>query len=281
MPQIPAPDHPGTDAPAEAGGGDARVALDVREVSVRYNGVAGLLALDRLSFRVHEGEWVSIVGPSGCGKSTLLRVVGGLLEPTAGALSVLGGAPEEAQRRKRLGLVFQQPALLPWRSAEENVRLPLDVNRGAGREGMGVPALLDLVGLRAFEAYRPHELSGGMQQRVALARALAIDPPILLMDEPFAALDEITREQMRYELLRIWVAASAQAPKTVLFVTHSVAEAVALSDRVIVMSQRPGRIKATIPIALPRPRSAADERTPASLDYVDQIRAHLREETAP
>ena len=280
MAQIPVPPRSTTEAEAAVATNEARMAVDVREISVRYNGVAGLLAIDQLSFRVHEGEWVSIVGPSGCGKSTLLRVVGGLLEPTAGALSVLGGAPEEAQRRKRLGLVFQQPALLPWRTAEENVRLPLEVNRHAGRAGMGVAALLDLVGLSEFGDYRPHELSGGMQQRVALARALAIDPSLLLMDEPFAALDEITREQMRYELLRIWEAASAQARKTVLFVTHSVAEAVTLSDRVIVMSQRPGRIKMTVPIALPRPRSPADERTPAYLDYVDLIRAQLREETA-
>ena len=280
MQQIPIPSRSTTEEEAAAGTDDAHVAVDVREISVRYNGVAGLLAIDRLSFRVHEGEWVSIVGPSGCGKSTLLRVVGGLLAPTAGTLSVLGGAAQEAQRSKRLGLVFQQPALLPWRTAEANVRLPLEVNRHAGRAGMGVAALLDLVGLSEFGDYRPHELSGGMQQRVALARALAIDPSLLLMDEPFAALDEITREQMRYELLRIWVAASAQARKTVLFVTHSVAEAVTLSDRVIVMSQRPGRIKMTVPIALPRPRSPADERTPAYLDYVDLIRAQLREEAA-
>jgi NitT/TauT family transport system ATP-binding protein len=202
------------------------------------------------------------------------------LATSAGSVEVLGGSAEEAQREKRLGFVFQEPALLPWRSAEGNVRLPLEVNRGAGGGSESVEALLELVGLEEFRGARPHELSGGMQQRVALARALVFGPDVLLMDEPFGALDEITREQMRYELLRIWGAAGAERRKTVLFVTHSVAEAVTLSDRVLVMSRRPGRIKADIRIDLARPRSPADERSTAFLDTVDLIRAHLLDELA-
>jgi len=211
--------------------------------------------------------------------------VGGLLPPTAGTVSVLGGDVRAAQADKRLGMVFQQPALLPWRSVRANIDLPRQVNRGAGRP-INTDTLLHLVGLGGFEQARPHELSGGMEQRVALARALSFDPEVLLMDEPFAALDEITREQMRYELLRIWADAGADPDasperaavrKTVLFVTHSVPEAVALADRVLVMSPRPGRIRADVPITLPRPRRQADERTPAFLDAVDEVRALLRE----
>ncbi len=237
--------------------------------------------MDDVSFEVGMGEFVSVVGPSGCGKSSLLRVVAGLLSPTAGSVAVLGGSPEAAQAAKRLGLVFQEPALLPWRSVRANVRLPREVNRGANRaSGLGVDALLQMVGLEAFAGYRPHELSGGMQQRVALARALAIDPDVLLMDEPFASLDEITRELMRYELLRIWSAAG-ERPKSVLFVTHSVAEAVALSDRVLVMGRQPGQIKAVIEVDLARPRRPEDERSAAFLNYVDSIRDLLRSELEP
>ena len=260
-------------------------AIVLRDVSVRYGGPEGLLAVDRVSCRVASGEFVSVVGPTGCGKTSLLRVAGGLLAPTTGAVTVLGGPPQGAQRRKRLGFVFQEPALLSWRSVEGNVRLPLEVNRRAGPPAADVEALLELVGLAAFRGYRPHELSGGMQQRVALARALACDPEVLLMDEPFAALDEITRAQLRYELLRIWsaraTAGEARGRKTVLFVTHSVTEAVTLSDRLLVMSRQPGRIKAVVEIDLPRPRTRADERSAAFLDYLDLIHAHLREEIGP
>ncbi|MEE9277881.1 MAG: ABC transporter ATP-binding protein [Dehalococcoidia bacterium] len=262
----------------------APAAVFLRDVTVHYGGAEGLLAVDGVSCAVAPGEFVSIVGPSGCGKTSLLRVVGGLLEPSHGAVAVLGEAVQEAQRRKRIGFVFQEPALLPWRTVEANVRLPLQVNARAGREPGQVKELLRLVGLESFRDYRPHELSGGMQQRVALARALVFRPDVLLMDEPFGALDEITREQMRYELLRIWSATNAQeggGRRTVVFVTHSVTEAVALSDRVLVMSRRPGRIKAAIDIDLPRPRSQVDERSAEFLDHVDLIRAQLREELTP
>ncbi len=268
-------------APTAPGARDAAVV--VQDLSVRFGGDDGLLAVDQASCRIEAGEFVSLVGPSGCGKTSLLRVVGGLLEPSHGQITVLGGDVRDAQRRKRLGLVFQEPALLPWRTVEENVRLPLQVNRRADEDGGAVEELLRLVGLEAFRGYRPHELSGGMQQRVALARALVFNPDILLMDEPLAALDEITREQMRYELLRIWASTGTDSArrKTVLFVTHSVAEAVTLSDRVLVMSGRPGRIKASVSIDLPRPRSQANERSAAFLDYVDTIREQLREESTP
>jgi len=255
-------------------------ALRLHDVSVRYVGGRGgeLAALEKVSLDLGAGEFLSVVGPSGCGKTSLLRVAGGLLTPSEGTAEVLGGSPAEAQEAKRLGLVFQEPALLPWRDVRSNVRLPLEVNRSAtAQPAASVDELLHLVGLTEFEAYRPHELSGGMQQRVALARALVFGPEVLLMDEPFGALDEITREQMRYELLRVRDSA-AGARKSVLFVTHSVAEAVALSDRVAVMSRRPGQIKAIMPIELARPRSPEEERSNAFLDQVDRIRALLRDE---
>ena len=259
-------------------------ALRLRTVSVRYSGASGadLTALERVSLDVAPGEFLSVVGPSGCGKTSLLRVAGGLLPPSEGTVELVGESPAEAQRTKRLGFVFQEPALLPWRDVRSNVQLPLEVNRSANtRLPVSVEGLLDLVGLSDFAAYRPHELSGGMQQRVALARALVFSPQLLLMDEPFGALDEITREQMRYELLRVWDSPIAGARKTILFVTHSVAEAVALSDRVAIMSRSPGRIKADVPIELARPRTPEDERTGAFLDHVDRIRALLRDELSP
>lgn len=248
-------------------------ALHLRDVRLRYD---DLLALEGVDLQVRSGEFVVVVGPSGCGKTSLLRIAGGLLAPSDGSVEVLGGGVAVAQAGKRLGMVFQEPALLLWRDVRANIALPAEVNPGAGRP-VDPDALISLVGLDGFERARPHELSGGMQQRVALARALSFDPDLLLMDEPFAALDEITREQMRYELLRIWEAAGSDQPKTVLFVTHSVAEAVALADRVVVMSARPGRIRAEIAIDLPRPRRPDDERTPAFLDAVDRVRALLRD----
>ncbi len=259
-------------------------ALRLQTVSVRYAGARGaeLTALECVSLDVAPGEFLSVVGPSGCGKTSLLRVAGGLLPPSEGTVELAGESPAEAQRTKRLGLVFQEPALLPWRDVRSNVQLPLEVNRSASaRLPVSVEELLTLVGLSDFATYRPHELSGGMQQRVALARALAFSPQLLLMDEPFGALDEITREQMRYELLRVWNSPIAGARKTILFVTHSVAEAVALSDRVAIMSRSPGRIKAIVPIELARPRTPQEERSGAFLDHVDRIRALLRDELSP
>lgn len=277
-PRGPAPSS-GPSAPASS-----PPALRLRTVSVRYSGASGaeLTALERVSLDVAPGEFLSVVGPSGCGKTSLLRVAGGLLPPSEGTVELVGESPAEAQRTKRLGLVFQEPALLPWRDVRSNVQLPLEVNRSANTHlPISVEGLLNLVGLSDFAAYRPYELSGGMQQRVALARALVFSPQILLMDEPFGALDEITREQMRYELLRVWDSPIAGARKTILFVTHSVAEAVALSDRVAIMSRSPGRIKAIVPIELARPRTPEDERTSAFLNHVDRIRTLLRDELSP
>ena len=238
----------------------------------------GLSALEGVSFEVPRGQFLSIIGPSGCGKSTLLRTVGGLLRPTSGAALVEGLPPEKAQRARDIGFVFQDPALLPWRNVISNVRLPLEIDGVHHRRDLpGPEALLAVMGLTDFRKYYPHQLSGGMQQRVAIARALAFDPTLLLMDEPFGALDEITRAGMRYELLRVWASqAQAAARKTVLFVTHSIAEAIALSDRVIVLSPRPGRVVADIDIELPRPRTADIERSPAFLDYADHLRGLLK-----
>jgi NitT/TauT family transport system ATP-binding protein len=229
-------------------------------------------ALRTVSLSISERQFISLIGPSGCGKSTLLRIVGGLLPPTSGQLDVRGRSPRDAQRDKSIGFVFQQPALLPWRTVKDNIELPLTLNRGAGAGRLcSTEEILALVGLAAFEKAHPWELSGGMQQRVAIARALIFNPTLLLMDEPFGALDEITREAMRYELLRIW----SQAKKTVLFVTHSIPEAIVLSDLVVVMSPRPGRIQEIIDIDLPRPRDEGIELSAQFLGYAERLKRLL------
>ena len=234
-----------------------------------------LHVLDDVSIDVPHGQFTSIIGPSGCGKSTLLRIVGGLLEPSVGLVRIDGAGPREAQRRHDIGIVFQEPALLPWRTVAANVRLPLEIDRGR-RRSTEAESLLELVGLNEFRDYYPHQLSGGMAQRVAIARALAVDPTLLLMDEPFGALDEITRSAMRYELLRIWASqAKAAARKTVLFVTHSITEAIVMSDRIIVINGRPGRVVADAAVELPRPRTQEIERSAPFLDYADHLRGLL------
>jgi len=234
-----------------------------------------LHVLDDVSIDVPHGQFTSIIGPSGCGKSTLLRLVGGLLEPSAGAVLIDGTGTHDAQRRHDIGIVFQEPALLPWRTVAQNVRLPLEID-GARRRGTDAESLLGLIGLNEFRDYYPHQLSGGMSQRVAIARALAVDPTLLLMDEPFGALDEITRAAMRYELLRIWASqAEAAARKTVLFVTHSITEAIVMSDRIIVINGRPGRVVADVAVELPRPRTQEIERSAPFLDYADHLRGLL------
>jgi NitT/TauT family transport system ATP-binding protein len=243
-------------------------AVEVSALSHRYASRAGsVLALDGASLRVGDGEFVSLVGPSGCGKSTLLRAVAGLLAPSNGAIEVLGGTPRSARAEHRLGLVTQDSGLLPWRTVEANVALSLQLS-GVRAE---VPGLLRRVGIEAFARHHPKELSGGMRQRVALARALAHRPRLLLMDEPFGALDELSREDLRLELLRIW----EHDRVAVLFVTHSIREAVLLSERVLVMSPSPGRIVAEVTIDLPRPRRAALEDTPAFAAHVATIRSAL------
>jgi NitT/TauT family transport system ATP-binding protein len=242
------------------------------------DGQASLTALQSVSFSVPAGQFLSIIGPSGCGKSTLLRIAGGLLRPSEGTALISEEPPDRAQGQRQIGFVFQDPALLPWRNVLANVRLPLEIDGIRRTRALPDPeALLDLIGLAAFRDYYPHQLSGGMQQRVAIARALAFNPSLLLMDEPFGALDEITRSAMRYELLRLRAATESARRKTVLFVTHSVAEALVLSDRVIVLSGRPGRVVADLDVELARPRTQEIERSPPFLDYSDYLRGLLRE----
>ncbi len=227
-------------------------------------------ALERISFSIGEGEFVAVVGPSGCGKSTLLKILAGLLPPSEGE-ALLRGSRITGPRRD-IGVVFQSPVLLPWRTVLDNVLLPVDVQR-LGRELHLQKALdlLALVGLEGFERRYPWELSGGMQQRVAITRALIHDPAMLLMDEPFGALDAMTREHMNLELQRIWL----ERKKTVLFITHSIPEAVFLGDRVLVMTPRPGRIVENRPVPLPRPRSLDQMNTPEFGTHVRQIRAQF------
>ena len=226
-----------------------------------------------VNLEVAPSEFVSLIGTSGCGKTTLLRAIGGLTEATSGSIELSGKQPLELQRRKGIGFVSQDAALLPWRTALDNVRLPFQLNAQSAEHGSqaDIEHALDAVGLGEFAGYYPHQLSGGMRQRVALARALAISPGLLLMDEPLSALDEMTREEMRYELLRLW---ERQRP-TVLFVTHSIQEAVVLSDRVVVLSARPGEIVADIAIDLPRPRLKAVERSDRFLEYTYRIKDAL------
>jgi NitT/TauT family transport system ATP-binding protein len=241
-------------------------AVDVRMEYYQPRTGARLLAIDDLSTSIEEGEFVSIVGPSGCGKSTFLKIVDGLIRPTSGQLR-LDGRSIVAPGLDR-AMVFQDASLFPWYTVLRNVSYGLECQGVGGREARQRSApYIELVGLVGFEHHYPYELSGGMQQRVNLARALAVNPELLLMDEPFAALDAQTRELMQSELLSIW----QRARKTVLFITHQIDEAIYLSDRVLVMSARPGRLLADIRIDIPRPRELEVKRTPRFMDYVDQI----------
>ncbi len=226
--------------------------IRVSRVSKSFGGGRGgvVRALDEIDLDVGEGEFLAIVGRSGCGKSTLLRIMAGLIPATSGSATI--GGSEVSGPRRDVGLMFQRPALLPWRSVLENVLLPVDVMRLGRRVARSdAEKLLARVGLEGFESRRPYELSGGMQQRVALCRSLIHEPQVLLMDEPFAALDALTREELSLELQRLW----SERRKTIVFVTHSISEAVVLASRVVVMTPRPGRIARIVEVDVPRPRA--------------------------
>src|SRR5579863_173454 len=229
------------------------------------SGKTSLVALKDIDFDVAAEEFVAIVGASGCGKSTLLRLIGGLLAPSEGEIRI--GEKAVIEPGPGIGIVFQTPVLLPWRTVWENVRLPLDIQR-TRQDPQRISQLLELVGLQGFERSSPFELSGGMQQRVALCRALVTDPSLLLLDEPFGALDALTREQMKLELQRVWM----NTRKTVVLITHSITEAVMLADRVVVLTPRPGRVQEVIPVELPRPRDFSCLRDPAFHSACERIR---------
>ncbi len=243
--------------------------ISIQNLDLVYAGRDGdtVEALRGISLDIKENEFVTIVGPSGCGKSTLLKLVAGLLSPTRGQIVLAG---ERVDRpRPDVGLVFQQPVLLPWRNVLDNVLLPAEIlGWSLGRYREVALDLLRLVGLEGFEGRSPRQLSGGMQQRVAIARALIYDPKVLLMDEPFGALDALTREELSFELLRIW----EERKKTVIFVTHSITEAVLLADRVVAMTPRPGRIARIVEVKLPRPRTVEVEYTDQFKEYASALR---------
>lgn len=264
--------------PAGGGGGaglaaPARPFISISDLSVVYQTRSNesLLAVEKANLKVNDGEFCVIVGPSGCGKSTLLKVLAGLVAASSGQTRIEGQTVDAP--RDDIGFVFQSATLLPWMTILENVLLPLKVQNRPNRAGWRTHGmeLLKIVGLEDFASRYPSELSGGMQQRVGMARALAHDPSLLLMDEPFGALDALTRESMNAELQRIWML----RPKTVLFVTHSISEAVFLADRIIVMSARPGRVIADIAVDLPRPRNVATLDSQRFTEYSRQVRAHL------
>ena len=230
-------------------------------------------ALQEIDLDLRAGEFVSLIGPSGCGKSTLLRVIGDLIEPTAGSVTVNGKTAKRARADHDYGIVFQDAVLFDWRSVSKNIGLPLELlGWDRARRKARVEEMLELVELTSFADHNPWQLSGGMQQRVAIARALAFEPALLLMDEPFGALDEMTRERLNLELLSIW----QQLRSTVVFVTHSISEAVFLSTRVVVMSPRPGRIAGIVDVDLPYPRTVETREAPRYFELVTEVRELLR-----
>ena len=259
----------------ESAANEAETVIAARDLGVTFAAPGHeTVALTGVNLTIRKGEFVSLIGPSGCGKTTLLRLIADLTQATSGSLTVNGMSPAEARQRRAYGYVFQAPALYPWRNVERNVMLPLEV--------MGLPRaerqrraarVLDLVGLAEFRRRFPWQLSGGMQQRASIARALSFEPPLLLMDEPFGALDEITRDGLTLHLHQLW----CRTGLTAVFVTHSVPEAVFLSTRVVVMSSRPGRVVAVIDSPLPRERDLEVRETPGFIAVAHDVRAALRE----
>ena len=243
--------------------------VEIKDLTKRFGETTAVQGID---LEIEPGEFVSLIGPSGCGKSTLLRIIGDLIQPTSGTASVNGKPARQARIDRDYGIVFQDAVLYDWRTVGKNIALPLELARWNRRRRIAkVKEMVDLVELTGFENHHPWQLSGGMQQRVAIARALSFDPSLLLMDEPFGALDEMTRERMNMELLRIWEASRS----TVVFVTHSIAEAVFLSTRVVVMSPRPGRISNVIMVDLPQPRTATTREEPRFFELVTDVREAL------
>jgi NitT/TauT family transport system ATP-binding protein len=244
---------------------------------VYHNKRGSVRAIDNVDFRVGTGEFVCVIGPSGCGKTTLLRLTGGLVQPTGGKVLLDGEDPAVALSKRRIGFVFQNITLLKWRTVHENVTLPVEIIREQGSSSGalltkdGATHLLDLVGLREFRDRYPRELSGGMQQRVALARVLSFDPDVLLMDEPFGALDGLTRQRMQMLVLDVW----RKTKQTVIFVTHDIHEAIYLADRIVVLSPRPAKKVADIEIRLPRPRKRALRLSDVFQRYEEELWDHL------
>ena len=246
--------------------------IKIENLSMKYpnkNGGEPVTALQNVNLDIKQGEFISLLGPSGCGKTTLLRIIADLLQPTEGKITVRGETPRDIRLKKKYGVVFQNPVLYDWRTIRRNICMPMELmGMKKAERTKQVTKMLDLVGLQDFGKRYPYELSGGMQQRVGIARALAIDPEILLMDEPFSALDEFTREKLHVDLLEIW----RKTNKTVIFVTHNISEAVFLSDRVVVLSPHPGRVSTVIDINLPRPRDMESKQTTEFYDYITKIR---------
>ena len=251
----------------------AETAVSCEGVSVRFTSERGTVtALQSIDLTIARGSFLTLLGPSGCGKSTLLRVMADLVAPTSGRVSVMGGAPQAARESRQIGFVFQDPALLAWRTVLDNVSLPLQVGGGKALPGARSPQeLLSLVGLTGWEKAYPHELSGGMRQRVAIARALVSGPRLLLMDEPFGALDEITRDRLNEELLQLWETTGT----TIVFVTHSIYEAAFLGQSVLLLAARPGRVRETVPVTLSMPRRLAQRETPEFVSLAGHLRRVL------
>jgi NitT/TauT family transport system ATP-binding protein len=253
---------------------DRRKVIEIDGLSLTFQTADGpVYALDQVSLTVRHGDFVSFIGPSGCGKTTLMRVIADLEKPTAGTISVNGTSPELARLSRAYGYVFQAPALYPWRTVERNVTLPLEImNLSAAERKERAGRYLELVNLKGFDKKYPWQLSGGMQQRVSIARALSFEPELMLMDEPFGALDEITRDHLNEQLIRLW----EKTGKTVVFVTHSIPEAVFLSSRIVVMSPRPGRIIDVIDCNLPPDRTLDVRESPEFLEIAHRVREGLR-----